>query len=91
MNYSQKLTNSERYKEILRQTSYYSMEILSDRMYQTNVIPIIGNHEYMGLQCIRFLVGEITEESIEKLDEGMIQSYWWRLTIFDRGSIIFCR
>ena len=50
-----------------------SMDILFDMMCRPNVIPIIGNHEYMGLQCLRFLSGEITEESIAKLDEGIIQ------------------
>lgn len=50
-----------------------SLKILFDMMFRPNVIPIIGNHEYMGLQCLRFLSSEITEGSIRQLDEGIIQ------------------
>ena len=37
-------------------------------MEMPNAICIVGNHEYMAMQCIRFLEQEITKESIEQLD-----------------------
>lgn len=51
----------------------HSLKILFDMMLRSNVVPVIGNHEYMGLQCLRFLSREITEDSIVQLDEGIIQ------------------
>jgi len=50
-----------------------SMKLLQDMMMRPNVIPILGNHEYMAIHCLRFLMSEITEESIGSLDEGVIQ------------------
>ena len=54
-----------------------SMEILKDMMMRSNVIPMIGNHEYMALNCLDFLTEEITEESISRMDpelmEGILQ------------------
>ena len=32
-----------------------SMEVLLDMMLRPNVIPLIGNHEYMALHCLKFL------------------------------------
>lgn len=53
-----------------------SMKILFDMMMRSNVIPILGNHEYMMIHCLRFLMKEITEESIGTLDEGIIQGFF---------------
>lgn len=50
-----------------------SIKILQDMMMRPNVIPIIGNHEYMGIQCLKFLMQEISEESIASLSEDIIQ------------------
>ncbi len=50
-----------------------SVKLLQDMMLRPNVIPLIGNYEYMAIHCLRFLMSEITEESISKLDENMIQ------------------
>lgn len=50
-----------------------SIKLLFDMMMRPNVYPIIGNHEYIGLHCLRFLSKEITEESIQSLDEGILQ------------------
>ena len=50
-----------------------SIKILQDMMIRPNVIPIIGNHEYMGIQCLKFLIKEITEDSIASIDEDIIQ------------------
>lgn len=50
-----------------------SMKLLQDMMMRPNVFPILGNHEYMGIFCLRFLMQEITEESISSMDPGMVQ------------------
>ena len=50
-----------------------SIKILQDMMMRPNVIPIIGNHEYMGIQCLKFLMQEISEDSIALLNEDIIQ------------------
>ena len=47
------------------------IEILQDMMMRPNVFPLIGNHEIMALECLRFLSEEITEESIGKMDAVM--------------------
>ena len=50
-----------------------SMKILMDMMIRPNVIPLIGNHEYMALQCLEFLRQEVTEESISRMDAGLME------------------
>lgn len=49
------------------------LKILQHMMLQPNIYPILGNHEYMGIQCLRFLMQEITEESIAIIDADMVQ------------------
>lgn len=43
-------------------------------MEMPNVICMVGNHEYMALECLEFLVKEITDMSIEELDEKMLDN-----------------
>ena len=50
-----------------------SIKILQDMMLHPNIIPIIGNHEYMGIHCLKFLMQEIMEESISSLSEDIIR------------------
>ena len=50
-----------------------SIKILQHMMMQPNIYPILGNHEYMACQCLRFLMEEITEESIADMDSGMLE------------------
>ena len=50
-----------------------SIIILQDMMKRSNVVPIIGNHEYMGIQCLKFLMQEISEDSIATISEDIIQ------------------
>ncbi len=50
-----------------------SMEVLLDMMLRPNVIPLIGNHEYMALHCLKFLASEITEESLQAVDDATIR------------------
>lgn len=52
-----------------------SIDILMDMMRRPNVIPLIGNHEYMALSCLRILSQEITEESIAELSEDVITGF----------------
>lgn len=49
------------------------IKILQHMMMQGNIIPILGNHEYMALPCMKFLTQEITEESIKNIDEDTIR------------------
>ena len=34
-------------------------------MFRPNVIPIVGNHEYMAVKVLEYLCVEITEENVE--------------------------
>lgn len=43
-------------------------------MEMPNAICIAGNHEYMALQCLPFLMKEITEMSIDQLNEKMLNN-----------------
>lgn len=56
------------------------MEVLLDMMARPNVIPLLGNHEFMALRCLRFLTTEVTDESVDALDAGFLSGYasWWR-------------
>jgi len=48
------------------------LKILNDMMFRVNVFPILGNHEYMAINCLRFLNQEITDESISNIPEDFI-------------------
>lgn len=55
------------------------MEVLLDMMARPNVIPLLGNHELMALRCLRFLMTEITEQSVAALDGGFLGGFAsWR-------------
>lgn len=43
-------------------------------MEMPNAICIAGNHELMALECLEFLQKEITDASIEELDEKMLDN-----------------
>ncbi len=49
-----------------------SMKILLDMMCHFNIIPILGNHEYMALTVLRKLVEEITEETLASFDDDFL-------------------
>lgn len=46
----------------------HPIKVLLKMMEMPNVIPLIGNHEVMFMECMPFLLGEITKESLESLD-----------------------
>jgi len=50
------------------------IKILQHMMMQPNIYPILGNHEYAAGTCLRFLMKEITEESIGDIDEETIKN-----------------
>lgn len=49
------------------------VSILLDVMERSNVTVLIGNHEVMAYECLRFLLQEITEESLLEITEDMIE------------------
>jgi serine/threonine protein phosphatase 1 len=50
------------------------IRILKYMMSCPNIYPIAGNHEYALLQVLDFVTQEITDETIEKLDEKAVQN-----------------
>lgn len=46
------------------------IRILKDMMLRSNVIPILGNHEYMAMMALPFLMTEISDESLESLSDN---------------------
>ena len=60
------------------------MKILLDMMGRPNVVPILGNHEFMAAYSLKLLSQEITDESIDALDVGAMQGIQnW----FDNGGM----
>jgi serine/threonine protein phosphatase 1 len=43
-------------------------------MNMPNVICLVGNHELMALECLEFLIKEITDKSINEMDENMVNN-----------------
>ncbi len=50
----------------------HPIKTLLKLMEMPNVICIVGNHEQMALDCLRFLNKPITNESIESMDKEML-------------------
>lgn len=50
----------------------HPIKIIKDILERANVIVLAGNHCAMALECLDFLMQEITEETIEDLDELMV-------------------
>ena len=53
--------------------------VLADMAGRYNVIPLIGNHEYMALSVLKPLMTEITEDNYDKvLDRDFMERYqYW--------------
>ncbi len=47
----------------------HPIKVLLEMMKYPNIIPMIGNHEVMGLTCLRFLMQEITDDNISKITD----------------------
>lgn len=43
-------------------------------MEMPNAICLVGNHEFMAMKCLEFLMKEITDKSIEELDDEMLDN-----------------
>ena len=52
----------------------YPIGTLLKVMEMPNAICLAGNHELMAIECLEFLMTEITEKSIEELDEKMVDN-----------------
>ena len=50
------------------------VKILQDMMMRVNVLPILGNHEYLASYAMQFINEEITDELLARLDETAIQA-----------------
>ena len=50
----------------------HPVKIVQDLMKRSNVICLAGNHEYMALKCLKFLLMEVTCENLDRLNEQMI-------------------
>jgi serine/threonine protein phosphatase 1 len=49
------------------------MKVLLDMMERPNVVPLLGNHEYMAAVNLRFLTQEVTQDSLKALDAEAMQ------------------
>jgi serine/threonine protein phosphatase 1 len=52
----------------------HPIKTLLKLMEMPNVICIVGNHELMALECLKFLSKEITEENVDRLDREMVEN-----------------
>lgn len=52
----------------------HPIKALMKIMEMPNTICLAGNHEYMALQCLPFLMKEITEMSIDQLNEKILNN-----------------
>lgn len=50
-----------------------SLKILQDMMMRINVYPIIGNHEYMAINCLKFLMKPIEDKEIKNIGKDIIE------------------
>lgn len=46
------------------------ISVMQKLMEMPNVVPIVGNHEFMAMTCLNFLCQEITEKAIEEIGQG---------------------
>ncbi|MCR4851757.1 MAG: serine/threonine protein phosphatase [Lachnospiraceae bacterium] len=53
----------------------HPIRVLRKLMEMPNTICIVGNHELMALECLKFLMQEVTEESLAGLDRDMLEGY----------------
>jgi len=48
------------------------VKILQDMNSRFNAIPILGNHEFTAAICLTWLMEEVTDQSLDKLDETQL-------------------
>ncbi len=52
----------------------HPIQTLRKLMEMPNAVCMVGNHELMALECLKFLMKEITNMSIDELDEEMLDN-----------------
>lgn len=52
-----------------------SIRILQDMIKRDNVYGLVGNHELMAIKCLDWLCQEITDETLETLNEEQLINY----------------
>lgn len=52
-----------------------SIRILQDMIKRDNVYALVGNHELMAIKCLDWLCQEITDETLETLNEEQLINY----------------
>ena len=52
----------------------HPIKTLRKLMEMENVICIVGNHELMSIECLEFLMKEVTDMSLEELDDEMLDN-----------------
>lgn len=52
----------------------HPIKVILKLMEMPNALCLVGNHELMALDCLEFLMKEITETSIRELDEKMVDN-----------------
>ena len=52
----------------------HPIKTLLKLMEMPNVVCLVGNHELMAVECLEFLMQEITDISLESLDEKMLDN-----------------
>ncbi len=58
----------------------HPIKTLKKLMEMPNVICLVGNHEVMALECLEFLMKEITDSSIEEIDDKTLDNLLtWQL------------
>ena len=58
----------------------HPIRTLQKLMEMPNVICLVGNHELMALECLEFLMKEITDSSIEEIDDKTLDNLLtWQL------------
>lgn len=60
-----------------------SCKILFDMMCHFNIIPLLGNHEFMAISILSKLVEEITENTLDDFNQDFMTGI---LTWFDNGG-----
>ena len=50
------------------------IKVLQDMMMRSNVIPVLGNHEYMAMVSLSWMMKEVTEDTLEEFDLDRMQS-----------------
>lgn len=63
------------------------IKILQDMMLRSNVIPVLGNHEYMAMLSLSWMMKEVTEDTLEEFDAERMQSLTEWMLVGGKGTI----